>query len=212
MRGRFTYCGALGLLILFSLLISCNGEEICPSYPAKYSYTFSVDDYDPVAVFDYDGNVITSSNKDPDELFSEIFIGQSIEDLFNGQTLVQSFTITSINTIDARYQFDDIDTTLTLDYTIQQAPNFYYVSSEEDSDIFYGGVEIAEDCSFVDVCRWIVFSISAVDSFASNAIDGCYRLSEVTFAEDYLPFVNPVDDSGNQLLLIRNSELYELED
>ena len=212
MRGLFTYCSALGLLILFSLLISCNGEEICPSYPAEYSYTLSENDLQPLALFDYDESSITTSNDDLEEVLQAggFYEGSGVDDLLEGQSFVLSFSITGPDMIGVTVQFGDQDTTITLAYSLIEQPNFYGIISE--SELIFDGVEIYEDCSAVEICTWFLLSIIDGELQNSTVIQGCQLLSEDNLEQDLLRYTTRLRPGVNQLALLRFNQLYELQE
>ena len=203
---------AIGFFILISFLMSCNGETICPSYPAKYSYTFSENDFKPFALYDYDESLITASDDDLIQVLQAggLYEGSGVDELLDAQSLVLSFTITSPDMIDATVQLGDRDTTFTLAYSLIEQPNFYRIISE--SELIYDGVEIYEDCSAVEICNWFLISIIDGKLQNSNVIQGCHLLSEDNLEQELLRYTTRLRPGVNQLALIRFNLLYELQE
>lgn len=204
------------LLVIFTLIgfYSCGTDEECLGFPAEYSNTENIlSGFDPVGVYVYDGQQVSETGDNPDDLFELLFPADALNDFLMGQQFTQRFSILNDSLIEATFMLGDIDTTILLKYQLEQAPNFYTVYSETDEDIVIGGVEIAEDCSFVDVCRWFIFAIdeSNLDNTTAVQIQGCYRLSEDNFEEESLQFIRP-DFAQRTLLLIRDSQILRLEE
>ncbi len=212
LKGIFKVSFAIGCFILTVFLFSCNGETICPSYPAKYSYTLDVDDLQPIALYDYDGSSITESGDDLDQLLrANGFNDDLIESEFlEGQSLLLSFTITGPAMIDATVEFGDQDTTFTLDYSLIEQPNFYRITL--DNSLLYDGVEIYEDCSAVEICTWFLYSVIDGELQNSLAIQGCQLISEDNLEQDLERYTTNLRTGVDQLALIRFNLLYELEE
>ena len=196
------------------LLVACSDDEECPQYPANYSNTFDISDFDGIAVYSYDGVQLEELVEDPNTFRQLVIPGDNVEDLFMSQQLIQKFTITGPNSIDVNVSLGDLDTTFSAMYQLQETPNFYTIFTETNPDFIIGGVEFAEDCSFVDVCQWVIISYDEMDlnSARFTRLDGCFRLSKDRFENTFTEFLDPQRDAQRKIVLVRYSQLFMLEE